>query len=149
MPPLGGHAVDKIRRDHEHLLELIQRIDAECDQQGVLSSCADCHSSHRAVCHGNIEQLIRAFIESTLKHNFIESMFMEDLVPEEHRIAHNRAHMAIAGQLKEIRVIFSEDNNGILAVEGIQQVRQSLLDHFRDFDQQLEGYLVEAGTVDG
>ncbi len=149
MPPIGGHAVEKIQRDHEHLLALIQRIDAECDQQGILESCADCHSKRRAVCHGNIEQLIRAFIETTLKHNFIESMFMEDLVPEAHRIAHNQAHMDIAAQLKEIRVIFSDDNNCILAVAGIEKVRQSLIEHFKDFDQQLEGYLAEAGTVGG
>jgi hemerythrin len=80
----------------------------------------------------------------TLKHNLIESMYMEGIVPSAHRIAHNQAHMDIAQQLKEIRVVFSGDGNGIQAIEGIDRVRQTLLTHFQEHDQQLENYLAAA-----
>ena len=144
MPPVGEQAVEKMRRDHEHMLQSIQRIQAQCDQRDRLDNCNDCHSNQRTVCHGNIEQQIRAFVEMTLKHNLIESMYMEGIVPPAHRIAHNQAHMDIAQQLKEIRVVFSGDGNGIQAIEGIDRVRQTLLTHFQEHDQQLETYLAAA-----
>jgi len=123
------------------MLELIQRIVAHCDQREQIVSCNVCNSGQKLVCHGNIEQLIRTFVEMTLKHNLVESMFMEEIAPTEHRIAHNQAHMDIARQLKEIRVVFFADGNGIKAIEGIDRVRQTLTEHFRDHDQQLEAYL--------
>jgi|GEM_PF-1427864 len=142
MPSDREEAVERMRRDHEHMLELIQRIVSHCDQREQLRrSCTDCHSSHKLVCHGNIEQTIRAFVEMTLKHNLVESMFMEDVVPSAHRVAHNQAHMEIAQQLKEIRVVFSADGNGIQAIEGIERVRQTLIRHFKEHDQQLKAYL--------
>jgi hypothetical protein len=49
--------------------------------------------------------------------------------------------MDIAQQLKEIRLVFTADGNGIKAIEGIDRVRQTLIGHFRDHDQQLEAYL--------
>lgn len=144
MPPIRDQAIEKMRRDHEHMLQLIQRIQAQCNQRDQIDNCNDCHSSKRTVCHGNIEQQIRAFVEMTLKHNLIESMYMEGIVPSAHRIAHNQAHMDIAQQLKEIRVVFSGDGNGIQAIEGIDRVQQTLLNHFREHDQQLEAYLAAA-----
>ncbi len=141
MPAIREEATEKMRRDHDLLLQLIERILAHCDQRDKISSCHDCHSSQRGVCHGNIEQLIRTFVEITLKHNLVESMYMEDFVPSEHRIAHNEAHMAIAQQLREIRVVFTGDGNGIKAIEGIERVRDSLLTHFTEHDQQLQIYL--------
>jgi hemerythrin len=144
MPTAGEEAVERIRRDHEHMLHLIDRIRAECTERGKIDNCNDCSQSRRGVCHGNIEQMIRAFVETTLKHNLIESMFMEDRVPSAHRVAHNKAHMDIAQQLKAIRVLFSEDGNSILAIEGIDHIHDTLLAHFRDYDQQLEAYLVES-----
>ncbi len=81
MPPIRDQAIEKMRRDHEHMLQLIQRIQAQCDQRDRLDNCNDCHSNQRTVCHGNIEQQIRAFVEMTLKHNLIESMYMEGIVP--------------------------------------------------------------------
>ena len=146
MPPVGEQAVEKMRRDHEHMLQSIQRIQAQCDQRDRIDNCNDCHSSQRTVCHGNIEQQIRGFVEMTLKHNLIESMYMEGIVPPAHRIAHNQAHMDIAQQLKEIRVVFSGDGNGIQAIEGIDRVRQTLIEHFRDHDQKLEAYLSATAT---
>lgn len=146
MPAVRQEAVERMRRDHVHMLELIQRIVAHCDQRERIVSCNDCNASQKLVCHGNIEQLIRTFVEMTLKHNLVESMFMEEVAPSAHRIAHNQAHMDIAQQLKEIRVVFFADGNGIQAIEGIDRVRQSLADHFRDHDQQLEAYL--AATAD-
>lgn len=146
MPPIGEDAVARIRRDHERMLQLVERIRSECSQQGKIDNCNDCNPTLRHVCHGNIEQLIRSFVESTLKHNLMESMFMEELAPQAHRIAHNQAHMDIAQQLKEIRVVFSEDGNCVLAIEGIDRVQQTLLAHFRDYDLQLENYLVTAAT---
>lgn len=147
MPTMGEEAVERIRRDHEHMLQLIDRIRAECTERGRIDDCGDCSQSRQGVCHGNIEQMIRAFVETTLKHNLIELMFMEDRVPSAHRLAHNQAHMDIAQQLKAIRVVFSEDRNCILAIEGIDQVHQTLLAHFKDYDQQLEAYLIEAALA--
>lgn len=144
MPPIREQAVEKMRRDHEHMLQLIERIQAQCDQRDRLDSCQDCHSSQRGVCHGNIEQMIRSFVEMTLKHNLIESMYMDEIVPTAHRIAHNQAHMDIAQQLKEIRVVFTGDGNGIQAIEGIDRVRESLFSHFKEHDEKLEGYLAAA-----
>ncbi|MGB4064927.1 MAG: hypothetical protein WBK19_13980 [Azonexus sp.] len=147
MPTMGEEAVDRIRRDHEHMLHLIDRIRSECTERGKIDNCNDCGASRKGVCHGNIEQMIRSFVETTLKHNLIELMFMEDRVPSAHRLAHNQAHMDIAQQLKAIRVIFSEDGNCVLAIEGIDHVHQTLLAHFKDFDQQLEAYLLEAALA--
>ncbi|PKO37318.1 MAG: hypothetical protein CVU33_13665 [Betaproteobacteria bacterium HGW-Betaproteobacteria-6] len=144
MPTMGEEAVERIRRDHDHMLQLIDRIRAECTERGRIDNCGDCSQSRQGVCHGNIEQMIRAFVETTLKHNLIELMFMEDRVPPAHRLAHNQAHMDIAQQLKAIRVVFSEDGNCILAIEGIDHVHQTLLTHFKEFDLQLEAYLIEA-----
>jgi hemerythrin len=141
---MGEEAVERIRRDHDHMLQLIDRIRAECTERGRIDNCGDCSQSRQGVCHGNIEQMIRAFVETTLKHNLIELMFMEDRVPPAHRLAHNQAHMDIAQQLKAIRVVFSEDGNCILAIEGIDHVHQTLLTHFKEFDLQLEAYLIEA-----
>lgn len=141
MAPVGESAVERIRRDHERMLELIDRIRAECNQRGKLDNCNECAPNRRGVCHGNIELMIRTFVETTLKHNAIESMFMEETVPLEHRHAHNKAHMEIALQLQAIRVVFAEGGNGIVAIEGIDHVHQTLLEHFRDYDQQLESYL--------
>lgn len=141
MPPIGDDAVERIRRDHERMLQLVERIRSECTEQGKVDHCNDCTPNRRGVCQGNIEQLIRTFVETTLKHNVIESMFMEEVAPAAHRLAHNRAHMEIALQLKAIRVIFSEDGNGVQAIEGIDQIHQALLTHFEDYDLQLEGYL--------
>lgn len=144
MPPIREQAVEKMRRDHAHLLQQIERIQSQCDQREQIDRCNDCHSSQRTVCHGNIEQMIRAFVDMTLKHNLLESMYMEGIVPLAHRIAHNRAHMEIAQQLKEIRVVFSGDGNGIRAIEGIERVQQTLFAHFQEHDQQLETYLTAA-----
>jgi hemerythrin len=141
MPEDREEAVERMRRDHEHMLGLIERIVSYCDQRDRLASCNDCQSTQHTVCHGNIELLIRAFVEMTLKHNLIESMYMDEIVPSEHRTAHNQAHMDIAQQLKEIRLVFTADGNGIQAIEGIDRVRQTLIGHFRDHDQQLEAYL--------
>jgi len=128
-------------------MQLVERIRSECTQRGKISNCNNCASDRRGVCHGNIEQLIRTFVETTLKHNAIESMYMVDLVPASHRNAHIRAHMEIALQLKSIRVVFSEDGNCVEAIEGIDQIHQTLLAHFTDFDEKLEGYLTEPLAV--
>ncbi|MCG2576574.1 hypothetical protein LZ012_06140 [Dechloromonas sp. XY25] len=141
MPSIREQAIETMRRDHEHLLQLIDRIQSMCDQRDRLDNCNDCHASQRGICSGNIEQTIRAFVETTLKHNVIELMFMEGIVPAAHRIAHNQAHMAIAEQLKEIRVVFAKDGNGIHAIEGIERVRETLFAHFQEHDRQLEDYL--------
>lgn len=146
MPPNREESLDKIQRDHDYMLRLIERILGECDQTGQLESCKDCQPTRRHVCHGNIEQLIRSFVEATLKHNFLEAMYMEHFVPDDHRIAHNRAHLEIAQQLKDIRVIFSEDGNCVLAIDGMERIRQTLIAHFKDYDQQLEAYLSAAET---
>ena len=133
MSSVGEDAVGRIHRDHGRMMEMIDRIRAECGQSNTIQHCNDCHAPHRAVCQGNIDLLIRAFIEATMKHSLIESMFMEDRVPAAHRMAHNQAHMAISQQLK--------------AIDGIDEIQETLLSHFRDFDQPLERYLNEAALM--
>ncbi|MBL8430233.1 MAG: hypothetical protein JNJ95_10140 [Dechloromonas sp.] len=143
MSPVDGDAVERIHRDHARMLEMIDRIRAECGQRNTIQHCNDCHAPHRAVCQGNIDQLIRGFIEATMKHSLIESMFMDDKVPAAHRAAHNQAHMVIAQQLKSIRVVLSEDGNYVHAIDGIDEIHAALISHFRDFDLPLERYLQE------
>ena len=146
MPPIGEAAVERIHRDHERMLQLVDRIRAECNQRGQIDNCNNCAPNRRGVCHGNIDQLIRSFVETTLKHNVIEAMAMEEVVPAAHRLAHNKAHMEIALQLKAIRVVFSEDGNCVEAIEGIDAIHQTLVTHFAEYDQQLESYLTAALT---
>lgn len=141
MQLICDEAVDRMHRDHDYMLELILRIKATCDRGDRVDNCRDCGSNHRELCHSNIEQLVRAFVEATLKHNAIESLYMAQCVPKEHRIAHNNAHQAIAEQLRAIRVIFSEDGNCVLAIHGIDEVQRTLQSHFQEFDRQLEAYL--------
>jgi hemerythrin len=142
MPEMREQDIERIRRDHDHILELITRIKAECIQRDKVQNCNTCQPNFRMVCRGNIEQLIKSFVEVTLKHNLIESMYMEEGVPAAHRSAHNRAHMQIAEQLKAIRVVFTADGNGIQAIEGVEQALVTLTKHFKDFDEELEGYLL-------
>lgn len=142
MPAIQEQAVEKIRRDHEQMLGLIRRIKAECTQNDKIENCNDCHPNIRHVCHGNIEQLVRVFVEFTLKHNLVESMYMEGGVPHAHRVAHNQAHMDIAQQLKALRVVFSDDGNCVLAIDGIDKALTTLLGHFNEYDQELERYLL-------
>jgi hypothetical protein len=144
---MGEEAVERIRRDHGHMLHLIDRIRSECTERGKITSCKDCQPTRQGVCHGNIEQMFRSFVETTLKHNLIESMFMEDRVPTAHRMAHNQAHMDIAQQLKAVRLVFSEDGNCLLAIEGIDHIHKILLEHLKEYDQQLEAYLLEAALA--
>jgi len=142
MPPIREDAVEKIRRDHEYMLELIRRIISACTESNAVENCNSCELNQRQVCRGNIEQQIKAFVDVTLKHNLIESLFMEEGVPQAHRVAHNKAHMDIAEQMKSIRVVLSEDGNCVLAIEGIDQIFRTLSTHFTEFDQQLECYLL-------
>ena len=134
-------AVDRMHRDHDYLLDLIHRIKSVCDRDDGIDNCRDCPSGHRDSCHTNIEQLVRTFVEATLKHNAVESVYMADNVPKAHRVAHNQAHQAIAEQLRAIRLIFSADGNCVLAIQGIDEVLHTLQAHFREFDQHLEAYL--------
>ncbi|WP_162888730.1 hemerythrin domain-containing protein [Dechloromonas sp. HYN0024] len=143
MATIGEDAIERMGRDHERMLALIERIRAACTYPGPTASCATCDTTRQGVCHGNIEQLTRSFVESTLKHILIESMLMDERVPAAHRSAHNQAHTAIARQLKSVRVVFSEDRNCVLAIEGIEQIHQALLAHFKEYDQPLEAYLTE------
>ena len=142
MLPIREEAAERIRRDHDHLIALVRRIKASCTQSDKVDNCNVCELNKTEVCHGNIEQLVRSFVEVTLKHNLIESLYMEEGVPQAHRIAHNQAHMEMAEQMKAIRVVFSKDGNCVLAIEGIDSVLASLQAHFEEYDQQLECYLL-------
>ena len=126
------------------MIELARRIKSLCTLRGDVGNCNNCEQTRFQVCHGNVEQLIRSFVEFTLKHNLIESLYMEDDVPKAHRIAHNQAHLEIAQQMKGIRAVFSEDGNCVLAIEGIDGVLDALLAHIEEFDQPLESYLLAA-----
>ena len=142
MPPIREQAVDRMRRDHEYIIELARRIKASCTQGNDIDNCNECRPNQRQVCHGNIEHLIRTFVEATQKHHLIESLLMEDGVPQPHRIAHRRAHVDLTGQMKAIRVVFSADGNCIVAIEGIDNILKTLLAHFEEYDQELEKYLL-------
>jgi len=124
------------------MIDLVRRIKASCSQSDKVENCNDCELRQRPVCHGNIEQLVRAFVEITLKHNLMETVYMQSGVPHAHRIAHNQAHMDIAQQLKAIRVVFAEDGNCILAIDGIDHVLETLRTHANEYDQTLESYLL-------
>jgi len=144
MPLIHEEAIERMRRDHECMLELIRRIKATCSEIDRVDNCHQCQSGRWQVCHAEIRQLVAAFVETTLKHNVLESLYMEERVPKAHRQAHNQAHMAIAEQVKAIRIVLSEEGNCVLAIAGIDQVLDSLAAHFTEFDQQLEGYLLLA-----
>lgn len=143
MPMIQEEAIQRMQRDHTGMLELIYRIQATCTENGYVENCHHCQSNQRQLCHANIEQLVKAFVETTLKHNVIESLYMQDGVPAQHRIAHNKAHLAIAEKLQAIRIIFSEDGNCVLAIHGIDDALSSLQAHFTEYDQQLQNYLLQ------
>lgn len=144
MTQVREHVVDKISRDHDYLISLVAQLQGMCTQVGERENCRNCESVRRNVCQSSVEQLIRNFVEVTLKHNLYESVYMNVCVPKAHRMAHMQAHVDIAEQLKSIRVIFSEDGNCILAIEGIDRVLTTLLEHFEEFDRPLEGFLLAA-----
>jgi len=143
MSLIREEAVERMQRDHQKMIALIERIRTTCTQTDVVTDgCNICPPGQQQLCHGNIEQQIRNFIEVTLKHNLMESLYMEQGVPAAHRVAHNRAHLAIAEQLKSIRVVLAEDGNCVLAITGIERVLSILQDHIASFDEQLEAYLL-------
>ena len=135
------HPIDKIDRDHAYLVELMQKIDAACINPGAVSNCRQCDNGRRMVCQGNVDQLIRTFVEGTLKHHMIESAYMADTVPKAHRIAHAQAHLAIAEQLRAIRVQFSADGNTVTAIDGMDVAFDAIRTHIVEFDGPLEQYL--------
>lgn len=123
------------------MIDLIQQITSLCSRRDSQESCEGCDSGRRSVCHGNIEQLVRTFVDVTLHHHLIESAYMAECVPPAHRIAHNRAHMEIAEQLKAIRLVFAEGGNGVVAIDGIDRVFGALSAHLTEYDEPLEEYL--------
>lgn len=142
MPPIREQAVARIRRDHDYMIELAQRIEDSCTRGDAIDNCGECGPNQRQVCHGNIEYLIRAFIEATQKHHVIESLLMDEGVPQAHRIAHKQAHVELTGQMKAIRIVFSSDGDCVVAIEGIEHVLRALRAHFEEYDRQLEKYLL-------
>lgn len=135
-------AVDRMRRDHKAMLELIRRIQTLCSEPGRGDDCGGCGDDRRACCRSHVEQLVRAFVEATLKHYAMESLYMDGGVPEEHRRAHLRSHMVIAEQLKSIRIVLASDGNTVRAIEGIDEVLVALSAHFTEYDSHLERYLM-------
>lgn len=135
-------AIDRMRRDHDAMLDLIRRIQGLCSERGQSEHCGGCGDDRRAYCRSHVEQLIRAFVEATLKHNAMESLYMEDGVPDAHRRAHNRAHMTIAEQLKNIRIVLAGDGNTVQAIAGIEEVLATLTAHFIEYDSHLERFLL-------
>lgn len=135
------HAIDKIHRDHAYLVELMQKVDSVCTNPAPEKACKDCGNTHRVVCNGNLEQLIRTYAEGTLKHHMVESAYMTDAVPKDHRIAHAQAHLAIAERLRAIHVRFCADGNCIKAIEAMDAAFQSVHEHIEKFDGPLEQYL--------
>ena len=136
--------VAKLRQDHEYMAELMAQIRQLCLRGDVVENCNACTVGQRTLCTSDIVHSIRTFIDVTLRHNLIESACMADHVPREHRIAHNRAHIAIAEQLEGIRQAFSESGNGVVAVAGLAALFDTLAAHLDEFDHPLEQYLLAA-----
>lgn len=134
-------AVERMRREHDYLSAQVLRIKSLCAESGSLRSCRACAPVRREVCQENVEQLIRNFVESTLRHNLAETVYMVGRVPLEHRQAHLRAHLAIGEELKAIRLVFSEDGNCVQAIEGVDRALALLDAHAEEFDEPLERYL--------
>lgn len=139
-------AIERMHRDHEAMLELIRRIQALCGERERGDGCSGCTDDRRGFCRSHVEQLVRAFVEATLKHNAMESLYMEEGVPVEHRRAHLRAHMDIAERLKGIRIVFAKDGDTVRAIEGIDEVLAALHGHFAEYDRHLEGYLLASAA---
>jgi hemerythrin len=144
MPADRERVVAKLRQDHEYMAGLMHRIGAMCARDEAVENCNGCQLSQRILCHDNIGQLIRGFVEVTLRHNLVESACMGEYIPRAHRIAHNRAHLEIAEQIKTIRLVFAADGNSVVAIEGIDGVFGTLSAHMADYDQALERYLLAA-----
>lgn len=139
------HFVSRIQEDHAYMIELMQRIMTLCGKVGQGGSCNGCEARHRALCNENIEWLIRTFVDFTLHHHLLESTLMaEGVVPQEHRKAHIRAHIALAEQMKAIRIIHAKEGNGIVAIEGVTELFATLASHLTDYDGPLEEFLLAA-----
>ncbi len=143
MMSIREDAAARLRRDHEYMIELAQRIAASCSQKEK-GSCSDCNSDLRQVCNGNVDQLIRTLVETTQKHSIYESLLMQDGVPLAHRLAHKQAHTDLVGKMQAIRLVFDQQGDCIVAIDGIEAVLKTLLSHHEDFDRPLEGYLFAA-----
>ncbi|HEY6897155.1 MAG TPA: hypothetical protein VI279_07825 [Rhodocyclaceae bacterium] len=142
MEPIRELAFDRTHRDHKLMIDFAERIKAACTQRSTVDDCHQCCPDLRHICRSAVENLIKAFVEATLKHDVIEALLMKGNVPPAHRLAHMQSHIAIAEQLKSIRVVLSEDGNCVLAVDGIDGVLSLLLAHYEEYDQPLENYLL-------
>ena len=136
--------VSKLRQDHEYLDELMAQLRHLCLRGDGVENCTGCTVGQRTLCNSDIVLSIRTFVDVTLRHNLIESACMADHVPREHRVAHNRAHIAMAEQLEGIRQAFSESGNGVVAVAALAALFDTLAAHVEEFDHPLEQYLLAA-----
>lgn len=136
--------IAKLHQDHAYMLELIGRIRSLCESGAQDQDCSRCDPVKRVPCHMNIDHLIRTLVDVTLRHNLIESACMEDGVPREHRIAHNRAHLKISETMRNIKVDFKDSGDGVLAIDQVSHALDTLIAHLAEFDQPMERYLLEA-----
>jgi bacterioferritin-associated ferredoxin len=139
--PFPETSIAKLHQDHAYMDALIQQIASLCLSRGSASSCGECRKANHQLCRANVDQLIHNFIQVVLKHNLLESLYMEQSVPEAHRTAHNRAHLRIAEELDAVHAVFSNDGNSLLAIEGIDRVRETLHRHHHEFDTPLQSLL--------
>jgi len=135
---------EKLAHDHAYMDALIGQIASLCTSREVAETCNDCAAGKRNLCRSNVEHMIQNFVQVTLKHNLLESLWMENSVPDAHRIAHNRAHLEIAEQLDQIRAVFADDGNSLVAIEGIDRIQATLRAHRLEFDHTLEALLKAA-----
>jgi hypothetical protein len=136
--------VSKLRQDHEYMAALMAQIRHLCLRGDGVDHCNGCSVGQRTMCSSDIALAIRTFVDVTLRHNLIESACMAEHVPREHRVAHNRAHIAIAEQLEGIRQAFGESGNGVVAVAALAALFDTLAAHLDEFDHPLERYLLAA-----
>lgn len=137
-------SIEKLHDDHAYLHALIERMRSCCTPGAARTDCRSCQPAKQRLCRSNVEQLIRTFIQTTLKHHLLESLLMENHVPEPHRQAHNAAHLVLAERLDQIRAVLADDGETVLAIDGLEQFESDLMAHETGFDGPMLQYLQRA-----
>ena len=136
--------ITKLRQDHAYLLELMARIRAMCKTGFPEEGCQKCDLSRREPCQMDIEHLLRALFDVSLRHHLVESAWMKNNVPSDHLIAHNADHLKISDAMSRIRQDFKEYGNGLIAIAQVSALLDHLASHLEKFDLPMEHFFLEA-----
>lgn len=133
--------LQRLDEEHAELAELITCIGALCDRPAQERHCTGCNADHRSVCNDRLGMMLRTLADTTLRHCLVESAYMRHVAPPEHRAAHQRAHVEIAGRLEAIRQAFSGDHDAGHAMQAVLEILDTIRQHNLEFDAALVGYL--------